>query len=130
MGARLVMARKHTLTNNQIEEMFLKSRVALGLSLSDGLPATVKEAMCMGAFPIQTSTSCAAEWFTDGVGGILVKPNDIDATVTELLRVLGDDQLVDNAMDINLQQSEYLFSSKVLTQKAKSLYSAVLEEDI
>ena len=130
MGARLVMARKHTLTNNQIEEMFLKSRVALGLSLSDGLPATVKEAMCMGAFPIQTSTSCAAEWFTDGVGGILVQPNDSTATATALLRVLRDDQLVDNAMDINLKQSEYLFSSKVLTQKAKSLYSSVLEEDL
>ena len=130
MGARLVMARKHTLTNNQIEEMFLKSRVALGLSLSDGLPATVKEAMCMGAFPIQTSTSCAAEWFTDGVGGILVKPNDVAATASALLHVLRNDQLVDDAMETNLKQSEYLFSSKVLTQKAKSLYSSVLEEDL
>lgn len=130
MGKRLVMARKHTLTNNQIEEMFLKSRVALGLSLSDGLPATVKEAMCMGAFPIQTSTSCAAEWFTDGVGGILVEPNDISATATTLLRVLRDDQLVDNAMEINLNQSEYLFSNEALTQKAKNLYSSVLEEDL
>ena len=130
MGARLVMARKHTLTNNQIEEMFLKSRVALGLSLSDGLPATVKEAMCMGAFPIQTSTSCAAEWFTDGVDGILVKPNDVAATASALLHVLRNDQLVDDAMETNLKQSEYLFSSKVLTQKAKSLYSSVLEEDL
>ena len=130
MGVRLVMARKHTLTNNQIEEMFLKSRVALGLSLSDGLPATVKEAMCMGAFPIQTSTSCAAEWFTDGVGGILVEPNDISATATTLLRVLRDDQLVDNAMEINLNQSEYLFSNEALTQRAKNLYSSVLEEDL
>ena len=129
MGARLVMARKHTLTNNQIEEMFLKSRVALGLSLSDGLPATVKEAMCMGAFPIQTSTSCAAEWFTDGVGGILVKPNDVAATASALLHVLRNDQLVDDAMETNLKQSEYLFSSKVLAQKAKNLYSLVLEDN-
>jgi len=86
--------------------------------------------MCMGAFPIQTSTSCASEWFTDGVGGILVQPNDSTATATALLRVLRDDRLVDNAMDINLKQSEYLFSSKVLIQKAKSLYSSVLEEDL
>jgi len=129
MGKRLVMARKYTLTNNQIEEMFLKSRVALGLSLSDGLPATVKEAMCMGAFPIQTSTSCVAEWFTDGVGGILVEPNDVSATATALLHVLRDDQLVDNAMEINLKQSEYLFSSKVLAQKAINLYSSVLEDN-
>lgn len=84
----------------------------------------------MGAFPIQTSTSCAAEWFTDGVGGILVEPNDISATATTLLRVLRDDQLVDNAMEINLNQSEYLFSNEALTQKAKNLYSSVLEEDL
>ena len=129
MGKRLVMARKHTLNNNQIEEMFLKSRVALGLSLSDGLPATVKEAMCMGAFPIQTSTSCAAEWFTDGVGGILVEPNNVSATANALLHVLRDDPLVDNAMEINLKQSEYLFSSKAVAQKAKNLYSSVLEDN-
>ena len=123
MGARLIVARKHALSKSQIEHMFLNSRVALGLSLSDGLPATVKEAMCMGAFPIQTSTSCAGEWFIDGVGGLIVPPNDISATSAAVLRVLRDDQLVESAMRINLMESERLFSSKSLKEIASTVYS-------
>jgi len=127
MGTRLIIARKHTLSNSEIEQMFLNSRVALGLSLSDGLPATVKEAMCMGAFPIQTSTSCADEWFADGISGLIVPPNDIPATAAAVLRVLRDDQLVESAMQINLLASEKIFSSKSLKEIASTVYSLLDE---
>ena len=127
MGDRLVIARKHELSNLEIEQMFLKSRVALGLSLSDGLPATVKEAMCMGAFPIQTSTSCAGEWFKDGQGGILVEPNDLAAVSSKLLQALRDDQLVESAMTLNLQQSAKLFSETLLQEKAKDIYYSLMK---
>lgn len=127
MGTRLVIARKHKLLNSDIQEMFLKSRAALGLSLSDGLPATVKEAMCMGAFPIQTSTSCAGEWFTNEVSGILVAPNQITSTATALIRALRDDELVEFAMTENLSKSEQLFSEDVLREKAKKVYSSIIE---
>ena len=129
MGARLVIARKHKLSNNEIQEMFLKSRAALGLSLSDGLPATVKEAMCMGAFPIQTSTSCAGEWFTNQVSGILVEPNQIVSTAATLLKVLRDDELVESALRDNLIKSEQLFSENVLKEKAKKLYCSIIETE-
>lgn len=128
MGGRLVIARKHKLSNTEIQEMFLKSRAALGLSLSDGLPATVKEAMCMGAFPIQTSTSCAGEWFTNGEGGILVEPNQIRDTATTLLRVLRDDELVESAMIKNLNMSKQLFCESELSRNAKRLYSLKIEK--
>jgi len=126
MGDRLVIARKHELSNSEIEQMFLKSRVALGLALSDGLPATVKEAMCMGAFPIQTSTSCAGEWFTDGQGGILVEPNDLAAVSSKVLQALRDDQLVESAMTLNLEQSAKLFSEALLQEKAKDIYYSLM----
>lgn len=127
MGDRLVIARKHQLSNSEIEQMFLKSRVALGLSLSDGLPATVKEAMCMGAFPIQTSTSCAGEWFIDGQGGTLVEPNNLEVVSAKLLEALRDDQLVESAMTLNLQQATKLFSESLLKEKAKNVYSSLLK---
>jgi glycosyltransferase involved in cell wall biosynthesis len=127
MGSRLIIARKHKLTNNDIQEMFLKSRVALGLSLSDGLPATVKEAMCMGAFPVQTLTSCAGEWFTNGISGILVEPNQIKNIAAVMLKVLRDDDLVESALFDNLNKSDQLFSENVLKEKAKKLYSSIIE---
>lgn len=127
MGTRLIIARKHKLSNNDIQEMFLKSRVALGLSLSDGLPATVKEAMCMGVFPVQTLTSCAGEWFTNGVSGILVEPNQIKNTAAVMMKVLRDDDLVESALFVNLIKAEQLFSEHLLKELAKKLYSSIIE---
>ena len=122
MGNRILVARKHTLSNSEIEQMFLRSRVAIGLSLSDGLPATVKEAMCAGAFPVQTNTSCAGEWFDADLGGFLVPPNDVSAASNALLRAIKDDQLVDAAMTRNLAISEDRFSEISVREMSRKIY--------
>ena len=122
MGERLQVVRKHKLSNLEIEEMFLKSRVSLGLSLSDGLPATVKEAMCTGAIPIQTSTSCAGEWFADGIGGHLVSEADIQSVADALLTALRDDSFAHAASEINYQIAEQRFSEAKVREQSRSLY--------
>ncbi len=122
MGKRIVVARKHTLSNSEIEQMFLRSRVAIGLSLSDGLPATVKEAMCTGAFPVQTDTSCAGEWFDADFGGLLVPPNDVSAAAKAILRAINDDLLVDSAMNRNLNISEKRFSEINIVEMSRNIY--------
>jgi len=122
MGARLRVVRKHKFTISEIEEMFLTSKVAVGLSLSDGLPATVKEAMCFGAFPIQTSTSCAAQWFEEGKGGLTVPPGDIEAISETVLKVLFDDDLVQAGTRDNLKVANDKFSFAKLNDMAHDLY--------
>ena len=122
LGERLQVIRKHKLSNSEIEEMFLKSRVSLGLSLSDGLPATVKEAMCTGAIPIQTSTSCAGEWFADGIGGHLVNEVDIQGVADALLIALRDNSFAHTASEINYQIAEQRFSEAKVREQSRSLY--------
>jgi len=61
--------RKNKLTHAEILDLFSESRLYVGVSLSDGLSTSAIEAMAMGAFPIQSSTSCASEWFIEGVSG-------------------------------------------------------------
>jgi glycosyltransferase involved in cell wall biosynthesis len=122
MGKRIIVARKHTLSNSEIEQMFLRSRVAIGLSLSDGLPATVKEAMCTGVFPVQTNTSCAGEWFDADFSGLLVPPNDVSAAAKAVLRAINDDQLVDSAMNRNLTISEKRFSEVNVGEMSRKIY--------
>jgi len=85
----------------QMEALFRSARAVVGVSLSDGLPATVKEAICTGAFPVQTNTSCADEWLKDQVSVLLVPPNDSGALSLAILRALTDDHLVDKAAEIN-----------------------------
>jgi glycosyltransferase involved in cell wall biosynthesis len=122
LGNRIVIARKNKLSNREIEEMFLRSRIAIGLSMSDGLPATVKEAMCTGVFPVQTDTSCAGEWFKPKLGGFLVPPNKVSVAAAAVLLALKDNQLVDNAMIQNLAIAESRFSAVIVREMARKTY--------
>ena len=83
-------------------EMFERARVHIGISLSDGVPASLLESMVTGAFPIQTSTACCDGWIVNQKSGLLVSP-DLDEVVSALAKAIIDDQLVDSAMVINHQ---------------------------
>jgi glycosyltransferase involved in cell wall biosynthesis len=83
-------------------ELFERARVHIGISLSDGVPASLLESMVTGAFPIQTNTACCDGWIIDQKSGLLVSPY-LDEVVSALAKAISDDQLVDSAMAINHQ---------------------------
>jgi glycosyltransferase involved in cell wall biosynthesis len=56
---------KGAMSHKQVLEMFAKSKIYVGLSESDGISTSMLEAMAMGAIPVQTSTACCDEWFSD-----------------------------------------------------------------
>ena len=58
--------------------------------------------MAMGAFPIQTNTSCAEEWIEEGITGKLIAPNQ-EEIKNSLRLALSNDSLVDQASLINRQ---------------------------
>ncbi len=113
---------KHSMTTKQMEDLFLSARVVVGVSLSDGLPATVKEAICTGAFPVQTNTSCAGEWLKDRISVLLVPPNNIGALSAAILRALTDDQLVDNASEVNQNIARIRMDLLIIKAKLLELY--------
>ena len=78
-----------------------QARISIGLSISDAISASFLEAIVMGAFPIQSCTSCANEWITDGETGLLVPPEDPQPIAAAIRRALTDDALVDRAAELN-----------------------------
>jgi hypothetical protein len=62
---------KVTMSHKQALEMFAISKIYVGLSESDGISASMSQAMAMGAIPVQTSTACCDEWF--GESGVAVR---------------------------------------------------------
>jgi len=64
-------------------EYLAKARVYIGASKSDGISTSFLEALCLGAYPIQTNTSCANEWINLGFTGSIIEPN-----VKEILSAL------------------------------------------
>jgi glycosyltransferase involved in cell wall biosynthesis len=114
---------KHSMSTKQMEDLFLSARAVVGVSLSDGLPATVKEAICTGAFPVQTNTSCAGEWLKDKVSVLLVPPNDLGGLSAAILRALTDDHLVDNAAEVNKKIARDQMDLSLIRDKVLKVYS-------
>ncbi len=79
-------------------KMLSGCRISLGVSLSDGVPNTLLEAMLLGTFPIQTDPGGAtSEWVKHGVNGALIPDDNPEVISTVVSRALADDGLVENA---------------------------------
>lgn len=92
-----------------------KSRVYVGLSISDGLSTSMVEAMSTGCFPIQSQNSAASIFLKHGVSGFIVDPWEIEDVSQKILIALEDDDMVDKAAVINTEtlQKKYNFSQGI-----------------
>jgi hypothetical protein len=107
--------RKNTLTHTEILDLFARSRLYVGVSLSDGLSTSAIEAMSMGAYPIQSNTSCASEWFIEGVSGtslLETSPSYIGRVIAESF---AEGPKLDKAREKNLE---------IVTSRFQSLHQS------
>ena len=88
-GVRVAVFDKGKLSHNEMLKMFSESIIHIGLSRSDGLPASMLEAMSQGAFPVQSETACLDGWISSSQEGHIVKdlsPSQIGSEIHELLK--------------------------------------------
>lgn len=104
-----------------------QARLSIGLSLTDGLPASLVEAMWMGSFPIQSNTGCAQDWIEDGHTGLLVPPEDPQEVAAAIRRGVSADALVDQAAPLNARRvAEHLEAGHIHDQVV-AMYREILE---
>ena len=113
---------KHSQSAEEMRKLFSDTRLVIGISKSDGLPATIKEAASFGAFPIQTNTSCAGEWLKDGVSILLVPVDSPEALDLALRIALEDDNLVDSAARLNFEIAKSQIDRVAVRSKISPLY--------
>jgi glycosyltransferase involved in cell wall biosynthesis len=121
-GLKITTYRKKSLTHDEVMKLFAKSRVYIGLSVTDGISTSLLEAMAMGTFPIQTSTSCAAEWIIDGASGFLIHNIDEHEVANKLDSALLDNDLVNTAAITNRQTIKDKANYDKQRLKASSFY--------
>jgi hypothetical protein len=112
---------RNSLSHKELLLEFSKSRLYLGASLSDGISTSFLESMTQGAFPIQTNTSCAADWFEKGCLGIAVNP-DLESIIASLRIGINDDELVNKAQALNPLILEQHTNFDNLSKMAKAFY--------
>ena len=113
-------------SHEEMLRLFGRARVYLGLSIADAIPTSLLEAMVMGAFPIQSSTSGADEWITHGESGLIVPPEDPEEVEAALRRALSDDALVDRAGAINADTARRRLDSGSIREQVLSSYRRVV----
>jgi glycosyltransferase involved in cell wall biosynthesis len=101
----------------------------MGLSMSDAISTSFLEAIVMGAFPIQSCTSCANEWVTSGETAFLVPPEDPQVIADALRRALVDDHLVDKAAEMNNKMLRERLDYKKVKDVVISTYQKIYHKE-
>ena len=80
---------------------FARSLVSVSVSVHDGTPNSLLEAMAIGCLPVCGDIESIREWITDGENGLLVDPSDPVALAGALKRGLTDSPLRQQAAERN-----------------------------
>jgi glycosyltransferase involved in cell wall biosynthesis len=103
-----------------------RSRISIGLSISDAISTSLLEAMIMGSFPIQSNTGCGNEWLQDGETGILVHPEEPEAIAAAIRRAIAEDELVDRAAANNSRVADERLDYSIIQPNVIKMYQTIL----
>jgi len=98
------------ISHQEVLDALGRSLLYFGFSKSDGISTTFLEALIMGAYPVQTNTSCANEWISQGF---------IASSVTDdfsQISILVDELLQDLDHMIFASKKNFELSRKLLTE--------------
>lgn len=117
---RIIFYKKNSLSSAQMMQLFESARIHIGISLSDGVPASMLESIVTGAFPIQSNTACCDGWLINHKSGLLVSPELVEV-VEALALAIQDDDLVDSAMAINHQTAVAKLSHSIVANRISGM---------
>lgn len=121
-GLKVIAHPKGSLTNSQVQDIMNRSLAMIALSKSDGISASMIEAMVNGAVPIQSKTSCCDEWLDDGLGGFLVDFDDKAAISSHLSFLLENLDFRAKAARHNIESLQSKLNPEKLSGLARETY--------
>jgi glycosyltransferase involved in cell wall biosynthesis len=113
---------------HDVDERLLDSDVFVLSSHSEGLPISVLEAMAAGLPVVATRAGGIPELVADGVSGLLVPPDDVQALANALTTLIGDRELRVEMGAAGRRRVEKQFSIDACRAAHVSLYTRLLAE--
>ena len=111
---------REKISRHEILDYLSKSRIYLGASKSDGISTSFLEALCLGAYPIQTDTSCASEWIELGFFGSIIRPDTSE--IFTAINVSYLDKELENKRAQNLENAKRYLSYELIRLQAIKFY--------
>lgn len=119
--------KKFELNHDQMLSLYRRSRIYVGLSKSDGLPASMLEAMSQGCYPIQSSSACFEGWVEPGSTAAIVDNERAGDLRNAILSSLRDTDRLQRVQRINLATIQEKYSTSALLVKGAFTYSELLK---
>ena len=115
---------KGLLQHEELIELFCKSVIYIGNSNSDGMPNTLLEAICAGAFPIQSNPgSATAELIEENKNGLLIEDcENIEHIQKIILRAITNKSLLKNGSDYNTEYIKNKLNRSMIKSQVLNLY--------
>lgn len=117
LGIAYELYPKFALRHEAMLDLYRKSIVYIGLSKSDGLPASMLEAMSQGAFPIQTSSACTDGWFEPNTSGFVVDVDQISDVGESVAHLLAKPSFLREAQNTNLETINARYSRTTVSKQ-------------
>jgi glycosyltransferase involved in cell wall biosynthesis len=114
-------------SHDEMLRWYGRSRIYIGLSISDGISTSLLEAIVMGAFPIQSCTACADEWLENGKSGFIVPPEEPQMIADAIRKALTDDELVNHAAEINAQTVAQRLDYSIIKKRVIEIYQEIYD---
>ena len=123
-------SRNSEISQESLLDKFGQAKIAIGNSVTDGIPNTLLEAIILGAFPIQSNPGGVSEdYIKDGLNGVLINnPLDVEEISNKIQQALANDELLQNANSINEKISLKL-SDTIIKQRVIDIYDKI-ERDL
>ena len=122
LNIKFTAYKKKQLSHRQMLNLFTKCRVMIALSESDGISTSSLEAVAMGAYLIQSDSSCINEWLGEDETFSSVSIVDHLAIEREILRAIQNDELVDNSYIKNKVKLNLRLNEQSISASSKSFY--------
>ncbi|MBF4985403.1 glycosyltransferase family 4 protein [Nonlabens mediterrranea] len=118
---------KAILNHDQILELFGESLIYIGNSNSDGMPNTLLEAICAGAFPIQSNPGGAtAELIENGTNGLLIEEcEDVKHIQAIIHKAISNKTLLEGGVAHNTTHILPMLSRYKITQQVIKAYTSI-----
>jgi hypothetical protein len=118
------------ISHEELLKKFGMAKIAIGNSISDGIPNTLLEAIILGAFPIQSNPGGVSEdYISSGENGFLINdPESAKEISNYILKALNSEELLVEAFNINQDKSKAL-AYNVIQSKVLETYSKIAKKN-